>query len=205
VAYFITVLSYVPKYSPRFRPINEDGTEYDRGTIVGLEGGRLLDETTYPTLSSIYRVAKMIGRSKTLPDIFRAGQEVCVNQSLRDAVESLEPNVHQFLPITLLRTKDMPFAGSYYLLNITQTLNSVVFEKSNLRWEIAPNGKSLVQPGLNPADYRTLRKAEIKGRHLWREKVYLPDIYMSDELFNLFKLNKFTGIDAHGYKVAEEI
>ena len=199
------MLSYVPKYCPRFRPINEDGSDYHWGTTLGLRQGHRLDETTNPTLSSIYRVAKMIGQSKTLPDIFHAGPEVCVNQSLRDTVESLEPDVHQFLPITLLRANGVPFAGQYYLLNIGQVLESVVFDRSNLRWEKTPNGEAYVQRGLNSADYRTLSKAKIERKHLWREAIYLRDIYLSDDLFKLFKLNKFKGVDSHGYKFAIEI
>jgi hypothetical protein len=218
MAYFITGFSYVPQYCPQFDPINEDGTKFFdphnndvsnyqacRGfTLRALERGYRLDETTDPTPNDVYRFAKMAGSTKILPDIFRASPEICVNQRVKDAIERLEPLVHQFLPITLMRTKKQAYAGSYYLLVIGQALDSVIFEQSNLRWVTTKSGTKYAQRGVNPRDYRTLRKEDIEGKHLWREKIYLNDIYTSDVLSETFMRLKIKGIDTINYKKALE-
>ena len=196
--YFITGFSFVPRYCPQFDRINADGSRYTafRGKhTLGLKMGYRLDETTDPPLSSVCRFAKLAGATKILPDIFLVEGDICVNQKVRDAIQSFEPGVHQFITITLMRTKKQAFEGSYYSLVIGQKLNSVVFSESNLRWQITPGGSKYVARGVNRPDYRTLRRSSIEGKHLWREEIYVQDIYMSDELYsNLINL-KIIGID----------
>ncbi|MBV9516557.1 MAG: hypothetical protein JO068_00415, partial [Hyphomicrobiales bacterium] len=218
MAYFITGFSYVPQYCPQFDPINEDGSKFFdpkneevsdyqgcRGlSFNALKTGHRLDETTNPTPASVYRFAKMAGATKILPDIFHAGPEICVNQKVKDAIEVLEPSEHQFLPITLMRTKKKAFEGSYYLLVIGQALDSVIFEESNLRWQVTRSGSKYVQPGINPEDYRTLWKSKITAKHLWRERMYLRDIYISDQLYQKLMELKVRGIDARNYRKALE-
>jgi hypothetical protein len=207
MAYFITGFSSVPRYYPQFDLINEDGTKYTgfqgRNTM-GLKMGHRLDETTDPPLSSIYRFAKLAGSTKILPDIFLVGGEICVNEKIKDIIEAIEPSVHQFLPITLMRTKKQVFKGSYYLLIIGQALNSVIFEESNLRWQVSLGGSKYAQPGLSPRDYRTLWKSQIEGKHLWRERIYLRDIYISDQLYNKIMTINIKGIDSKNYKKVVE-
>jgi hypothetical protein len=218
MTYFITGFSFVPRYCPQFDPINEDGSKFfdpknkEVGDYQGCRGlslnalkiGRRLDETIDPTPTSVYRFAKLAGATKILPDIFLAGPEICVNQRVKDAIETLEPSVHQFLSITLLRTQKKAFEGSYYLLVIGQALDSVIFDESNLRWQVSLGGDKYVESGLNPKDYRTLWKSKIEGKHLWREKIYLNDIYISDYLHDKLMLLNIKGIDASNYKKAIE-
>jgi hypothetical protein len=198
MAYFITGFSFVPRYCPQFDLINADGSKY-RAFLgkhtFGLNMGYRLDETTDPPLSSVCRLARLSGATKILPDIFLVEGDICVNQKVRDAIESVEPLTHQFIPITLMRTKKQAFEGSHYTLVISQKLNSVVFNESNLRWQITPGGSKYVTRGVNRPDYRTLRRSSIEGKHLWREEIYVQDIYMSDELYSNLRNLKVIGID----------
>jgi hypothetical protein len=191
--YCVTGPSYVPKYFPIFDWINEDGSEFQPPNILGansdnlaLKGGFRLTEVTNPSIGSLCRYAILRSAHKSLPDIFIVGGQLCVSQSMRDAIESLESNVHQFFSVALFRKKDVMIDEKYYLLNICQILDSLVFDKSNLHVAYTRHGDEYVVSGLSPKDYRTLCKAVIQGKHLWREKTYLSDFYISDGLYALF-------------------
>jgi hypothetical protein len=216
MAYCITMLSYVPQYSPLFEPINEDGTRFNRTKVAegatiqylkGLRNGYRLDESTDPPLNSIPRRAILKGSHKSLPEIFHVGSEICVVASIKNSIEFNEPNVHQFIPIILFRTKRNVFEGDYYLLNICRVLDSVVLSKSNLR--TVPTGSSTtlfhVTRGLDPIDYRTLKSNTKNEAHLWRERIFMEDVYISDTLRNCYKQNKLHGIAEHRMVKVSEI
>jgi hypothetical protein len=220
MAYCITGFSFVPKYCPVFEAINADGSPFQYKSIIapnGIElkgiwnldsGFRLTDEMS-PSLDSVYRLARLMrGRkTKTLPDIFALpGPVPCINQAVRDCIESLEPGVHQFFPITLLHPNmDTVFDGRFYILNVCKLLNSIILQASNLRIINAHTPYSYVQTGLNHPDFRAVQKSVIDGSHLWREQVYLRDIYISDCLYREFRDRKLKGIDKHHYVEAVEL
>jgi len=212
MAWVIRSLSMNPKYCPSFKLLNSDGTprvfvlpelRHRHAYLISNFSGQRLTESTIPPLSSIATRAIIDGRTKVLPDIFSAGG-MCVSQALRDVIEALEPGVHQFIDIELMRTKKEPYEGKYYILRICQILNSVIFEKSNLRIERLPNGREYITSGLNKDNFMTLKKEVVAGKHLWREEILKEYFYMSDELHDIFVRRKFKGIDKYGIGPAYE-
>lgn len=85
--------------------------------------------------------------------------------------------------------------NAYYILNICVMMDSIVMEKSNLRIVSNKSGLSYVMHGPIPNDFRTLNGEMVKGRHLWREKIYPRDIYISDQLYAEYTKKKFIGVD----------
>lgn len=209
MVYCIVGFSYTPELHPQFTPINEDGSDFvfERPTAPSgyelpwnLNGGFRLTSQTSPTLSSVYQFAILESQHETLPNMFRLpGPVPCVNQLVRDCVEFLEPNIHQFFPITLLKAMGEAFDGSYYMLNICTMLNSLIFDKTSLRLKSAGSGRSYVAESSRSAIRRTVKGSVVGNHHLWREKTYPNDIYISDALFEAFQKNKFRGIEQHNY------
>ena len=203
--YFISIFSSSPRLCPFFEPIQEDESrghpKLASGCIWGLDGGYRLTDSTEISIQSVYRRARLTSSHKVLPSIFHVSSEICVAKSVRADIESLEPGVHQFFPVTLFGRKGEIFQGEYFLLNICQITNSIVFEKSNLTRVELPNGAVSTTSPARSDDFRTVRADAVKGMHLWRELIYQPDMYISEELFDVFREKRYKGIDDHNYIV----
>jgi hypothetical protein len=197
MAYCLAHISVILKFYPMFRTVNDDGSEWrmPKGGYGAFERGIPLSETTHPPISELYHIAYLESSHKILPDIFQVTSEKGISQRLKDIIEFFEPGIHQYFPVTLMRTKKEAFPGSYYLLNVCQICNSLVPEKSNFRVANTPNGMEYWSrvPGLK--NYRTIRKSDVEGKHLWREKLYRDDLYMSDDLYAACRKQKIIGIN----------
>jgi hypothetical protein len=108
---------------------------------------------------------------------------LAVDGQLKAVVESLEPGVHQFWPLTITMPHGFAYPVQYYGLRIGQFRDSCVPEESQVRIStVAPMYFAL---GRSKKDFAAVAvsKAAIGGAHLWREtKLQTPDILMSDTL-----------------------
>ncbi len=205
MAYMVDGLSFVPRYCPAFKTINEDGSDFDikaqlakiknlgftpPSSVDGL-GIKLPDAVidTYP------KYAVLESSHKNLPNIFTVPGGSCVNQTLRDLIEALEPNVHQFIPIALFDKKKNGIEGNFKFLIIAQQLNSIIRAKSSV----------MMDTGLIIGKKITMISQQIQGKHLWRERNTISQFFISDELHDQFEKRKFKGIDKLAmHKIIEE-
>ncbi len=109
-----------------------------------------------------------------------------VQQGLKDAIEAIEPGVHQFWPIELSDPKGVPYPISFYGLVILNSRDSFVAEASD------PDSFRAAGPSSRPSPLIPERKyisklafsSEIIGdAQLWLEtRIVNPKIMMSDAL-----------------------
>jgi hypothetical protein len=163
--------------------------------------GYRLTEDGNPPLDSVYRFATLVHghRTKILPNIFALpGPVPCVDQPMHDCIESLEPNIHQFFQIILMNTKGERFDGNYFILNVCTLLDSLNLSRSNI--EIVWLDEDIFYvTGSEKPEIRTLDSSKIGSYHLWREKMCKTEIYISDNLFSLFRKKKSKGITSYHF------
>jgi hypothetical protein len=146
----------------------EDGS--DPESLNGLIGGHAIsDPSRLPTS------ATADGPEEISTDILSAGTlspghwGAVVSPNLKDAVEAIEPGVHEFFPITMKRQDGTTFPGEFYLLRVRRAFPCVLFLESKHR-QIGAVG---VEPDLGKPIYRchtdglVLSKPAIAGHHLF--------------------------------------
>ena len=119
-------------------------------------------------------------------DFVSVSARLCISEDVKAIIEVREPNVHQFFPIELSRHTGDRTEKSYFLLNILTQLDSIVPEKSDMRWSTDPmTGRGYWG---EVAPFRlALRHEAIAGRHIWLEK-FRSSAFLSDELVNAIEM-----------------
>lgn len=123
---------------------------------------------------------------------------LAVDQALKNIIEKLEPDIHQFSPIKITMPKDKEYPKQYYAMVISRFNNSFSPEESDEDvWRDesydAYWGERIKRYNVNIPKKQYFSglamKSEVFGSsHLWREKSLKdPDIYLSDELVNEIK------------------
>jgi hypothetical protein len=110
-----------------------------------------------------------------------------VEEALKNIIEQLEPNVHEFYPIEIIMPKGKVYPKSYFLLVVGQYLESFSLTKSKA-------GTSKESSDF-PGQYRlsswtkieigglAFEKSKFGNAHLWRERNGgEPDVFFSDRL-----------------------
>lgn len=132
---------------------------------------------------------------------------IAVDERLKALIEVLEPGVHRFWPLRLVKPNGQDFPTRYYGIVIDRFLESFLPEAT--KPEVFEGGKEFYDGGgnLRKSDYRVrgigskakynamvFSTAKIDGAHLWRERrLSDPKIFISDELK--------AAIDANGLKI----
>lgn len=118
---------------------------------------------------------------KKLAEVFGSATSIeVVSEKFKSIIETLEPNIHQFSPITVLNYKDEPWEGNYYSLRVMTYLTALHVDKSGVIWTKQHDGMY----GLaidNPREYY-FNLARVKGYHLWQHEPYvIPGLLCSRE------------------------
>jgi hypothetical protein len=96
------------------------------------------------------------------------GNTVIVGQAAKDVIESLEPGLHQFLPIDVFARDGSLVPGPWYNLRFGQSIGAILSWESGFdgEWWLSHKGRPLT--GL-PAGSRTLvfSGPAVSGKHLW--------------------------------------
>ncbi len=149
-----------------FSPFAEKFTE-DRGPLKEVECPKVFRLKKTPK-----KLGAMIGPGLPM-----------VSETLKNIIETLEPGVHQFLPITIKLPRNKTWPGRYYVLPVATFLDRCRREQSKEgSWQ--PLGKRFTSYDTR-ADAKGLAfsKDVFAGKHLWREvKLFSPEFCMSDEL-----------------------
>ena len=154
----------------------------------------------------------------TMPDIFqgRWSSSLFVSDRFREVVSELDPVEHLFQPVDLTMMDGTRYASGYYALGIGDRVEAIDAENSDLQAkfydgrtfqsmktkgvkDFLSDGKSLGQfmyfaPALGEP-FIQWRKEEIAGRHLWMDKFYTSEAFISDEMAKAFKKKRITGLE----------
>jgi hypothetical protein len=176
----------------------EDGS--DPESLNGLKGEpAIADPSKLPTS------ARSKSPDEITTDIVSAGTQTTgywgaiVSRNLRDAIETVEPGVHEFFPMVLKRQNGTVFLGEFYLLNMRRVFPCILFRESKNRYL----GSVKVEPNLGQPYYfcqergLALSKPAIAGHHLFSTYVVAGGIcIMSDVLMEECQRRKVAGLAA---------
>ena len=203
--------SYENKFRPEMESHPDDLAKYrsiqksykkDHGISgeVSLRTGFLLQAPQKP-----YRF-QVTSEHKSLPNFLSARIGKAVPQRVIDVIEEFEPSVHRYWP-TEITFKEGSKSEPYWLLNITQQLDTICRERSTVK-EISMGTRKpmvLIREDI-PPDKRKVSclKKFIGAHHLWCEYYFdNHEMFISDALAEAFR-----EIGAEGLKFkfhAEEI
>jgi hypothetical protein len=132
------------------------------------------------------------------PDIsYVSGGALCVSVAVRDMIEALEPNVHEFFPVDIYGVDGVIREPRRYILNVCQRVDAIVDGTSS----VLSNGERLYHSSsLHPLK---IRRQDVSHFHLWRDK-HLSDnkIFFSEALYRQIA---DAGYAAFDLGIAEEI
>jgi hypothetical protein len=98
---------------------------YIIGSVLDSETCDFQDPSRFPAW------IKFNSEEKVVHDCYYfSGNWIMVSQRVMDKVEELEPGIHQFLPIRVLRKDGENLGGNYYVFNIRQKTFSIDADKS---------------------------------------------------------------------------
>lgn len=145
-------------------------------------------------------VARERSKFKQLPDFISTSPCWIVSDMAKKIVENLEPNIHQFLSVELIRYSGELHPERFYLFNVCQSIDSIVFNMSEIDWITNPVSRHRVPHFRGGAPHIVLDRAMVDNRHVWRGKQYFQSyVVFSNSLFELIekkKLKKLIGLYA---------
>ena len=166
--------------------------------LLEIASGRELTPEQKARIPRILRVRP--AQAEHIPDILATGEigPWIVSQRLRDKIEELEPDIHEFIPVSVRRDDDSRDHGIYHLILLTQSVDAVVAERTKFQEGYGKEAAALSGDLLDSADPDiTLKETATAGHHLWRAGVLYEPMWMhyfcSDELARFVMENKLTG------------
>jgi len=181
-------------------------TTYSAGVLAPMPDRPLEFEIRYP--------------DTPLPKMFGCLVGNAISTEVRDALDALEPGVHQYIPLRFTNQSGREIDEEFWMLNIGQRLDTCSPADSQNMWErisevrnpkmMAIDGNNLIS---RYSDYRTPGKggkpiweglachaSRVAGHHLWREYKMHSGIMMSDVLFEIWS---FLGVIKFENKFAD--
>ena len=138
----------------------------------------------------------LVGRQTNtgrLNDMFIVNLACGISERLKDIIESVEPGIHQYLPLLMLQRNGKPFEEKYFILNICQSFEADIFPDLSLR-VFRKASSPFERPEVQYYDgERLLSAPQIAGRHLWaRSRPSFgtgsnTNAYMSETMFKAWK------------------
>ena len=112
-----------------------------------------------------------------------------VSPRLHEIIETLEPSVHDFVPIHVVSENGSSDHGNYYIILLDHTLDAVNYEMTHFLFgtgfDAARSSNYMILPGPNNC---VLNADAIRGDHLWRAPSPMHYCYFcSDELYDRIK------------------
>lgn len=117
-----------------------------------------------------------------------------ISDKVVDAIESIEPGIHQYIPYEFLRPDGSVHPARRWLLNVCTRAEVVDVEQSNAGWLASPGSRWFAErPGENRI---VVRAEEASRRALWCEWRYNGvggKLIVSDRLYDALKSNGLRG------------
>ena len=108
---------------------------------------------------------------------------LAVDASLKQAIERLEPGVHQFWPLRITLPKGAEYPVAYSGMVIRRFIDGFVPEQSAGYQGSGTDFFSTIQPTKKAYGDLAVSKSVVAGSHLWRERrLHRPNILFSDDL-----------------------
>jgi hypothetical protein len=133
-----------------------------------------------------------------LPPLFWVAPRYAVREDLKGRIESLEPDVHQFIPLTVTLKSGTSAPEASYLLQIGSRVDAIDGHRSVARFENRAYWLDGFPPG---AAKLVLRRDAIAGRAIWWDEK-LTNPFVSDELHDAMV---GMGVRAVVFKKVEEL
>jgi len=197
----------------------------DEPMMVGLRNcERITEETRWRIPETVFHVGRR--RWKSLPDVITPAGQWIVSEKFHDIVERLDPDVHQFFPVTVVFAKTgEPYTetGQLYFWNVlhcrriyelfdVDAMKDAGFFKS--KSQTRNDGSTLTFVGIDfgPRDGLIQQSAFKHCNALWLKPGYdadgifynaVPTLYISANLHAALTAAKITGVEYIGVQVKE--
>lgn len=126
---------------------------------------------------------------------------ITVSERLKDAIEAIEPGIHQFVPVELLHRDGAPYGKPLWYFTICTLIDAISPQSPGLRkafytarpeenpdsyfWTILPGGR----------DKLAVSKEAIAGRAVWCDRRYITGTFFSDALLTRMRSQGMEGWD----------
>ena len=146
--------------------------------------GERVPEELLPKRVKLIKGKKLYDYNGYMP----SGGGVTVSRRLKDAIEDIEPGVHQFVPVEVFHKDGSAYGEPFWIFRICTCIDAInpvlggvekTFytaypeeEPDDYIWEIISGGK----------DYLAVHKELITGRAAWTDRRYAPRKFFSDAL-----------------------
>ena len=120
---------------------------------------------------------------------------IVVNADAKKLIEKLDPDLHQFFPVDLYRSRHRIIEGEFFILAVTNFQQSTISDQLLAESSAPKKGKPTigrVSP-YNPS----IDCAKLGKQNLWREKTALGGLFVSDRFFEEFQKNNLSFFKAH--------
>lgn len=133
-----------------------------------------------------------------------------VNEEIKQKIEELESDTHEFLPVDVVSEDRQIEFGRYYYVVISQKIDALDYDQTQFvggtGYETGVRNKFITRTQTSKCPFPiVLKQSIIAGKHLWRgpdrQDIYY---YCSDELRQFFFDNKLTGWDFEKVAVNSE-
>ena len=148
-------------------------------------------------------VAEVMGRFVRIPDLIKIDGFWAFCPEVMTLIDRLEPGINQFFPVNLVRQRGSkplyrqdgaPMTVPYYFLYVTQIIDAVDIERS----DVLIRGPSLIR---KPGHPFVFRKDLIAGHHIWIGNFHFgrAKICFSDERVSGIRQLGCKGFDAEHF------
>jgi len=139
---------------------------------------------------------------KTLPDHFSLGG-LGFSQRLKDLVEAMEPQIHQFKEVPLAYATGQPVSGRYYAVVLGHMANNqVVTSQSTIEASTSPGLSPIRIPTAKDQNRICIDRSASSGWHMWHAWDIYSKIVVSNELHDQMIA---AGIESFDYIEMREI
>jgi hypothetical protein len=149
----------------------------------------------FPEPTCVFR-AQVISMSAPLPDHLPGSGFGAVNTKIKDAIEAIEPGVHQFFPVEVT-FPDGSLAEPYWYLNAVNRVNAIALEHCVQVYErfydrdLYPGWSDFVYNRM-PETIIAIHKEKVAGMALWID-YKLDQNFISEDLAKFIMDNKIRG------------
>lgn len=200
MAYLVEFGVGEPRYIPGIRFPGEDSRFFfdhapkDEFDIVRYD----------PTI--VPRRAEMISSHKTIADFVPIHGRMTVAPEVRDLIEELEPGVHQFIPVEIVRGRGKKpiyridgriLDHPYYLFNVQIQVDPVWIERSEVQVHSFPGRPDYVYMKRLPTRGKiVLHRDMVAGHHAWSGRYQLRgNLFFSDTLVHEIQKRRFRKLE----------
>jgi hypothetical protein len=158
-------------------------------------GNSKMGSTRGPVPSDVVPTKYIITKGRRMYD-YNSG---IVSARLKEAIESIEPGIHQFHPVTVLHKDGSPTTDAFWALYICTNIDAIlstagvkkIWYTSTPEEDPDRYGWDVVHP---PIGDLSVSAAVTKGRAIWvdRRMSYI-DMFVSDAMRSLYTSHRMTG------------